>query len=166
MAVQVVKNLMAQPVRVTLNVVGPIEDDYAGEVAAFIAANGLQERVHMHGLVSEAALNALYRSADVLLLTSLEESSPICVVEAMACGKPVIATDVGGVSHMVHSGQNGFLVKPEDETRMTEFVNAIVKDRDLRQRLGRVGRDMALRGWSSEAVALQTYDAYREILHG
>jgi glycosyltransferase involved in cell wall biosynthesis len=84
----------------------------------------------------------------------------------MACGKPIIATDVGGVAYMVRSGKNGFLAQPRDDKNLTASVSAVVQDRKLRNRLGRAGRDMALSCWSSEAVALQTYEAYKEILRG
>jgi glycosyltransferase involved in cell wall biosynthesis len=113
--------------------------------------------------VSSEELRALYRAADVFLLTSVEESSPIAIVEAMAAGKPIVATDVGGVSEMVASGENGTICSAGDDDGIGRAVSEIVRDRELRERFGEASRERATARWSARAVALATYDAYAEI---
>jgi glycosyltransferase involved in cell wall biosynthesis len=106
----------------------------------------------------------LYLKCDVFLLTSLEESSPISIVEAMAVGKPVVSTDVGGVSEIVEDGRNGFLADIGDYRKLAESIIKIVNDRNMRAKFGAASSEIAMRDWSSQAVAAKTYKMYQEIL--
>ena len=74
---------------------------------------GIEDRVHWLGLQPRERLPALLNAVDVLLLPSAFEGMPITVLEALACGLPVVATDVGGVGLVVHDGRNGRLAAPD-----------------------------------------------------
>ena len=87
-------------------------------------------------------------------------------VEAMAAGKPVVSTDVGGVSEIVRDGENAFLAGIGDYKNIAHFVTRIVGDRDLREKLGKASSEIAMADWSSRAVAMETYRMYEEILDG
>jgi glycosyltransferase involved in cell wall biosynthesis len=78
---------------------------------------------------------------DVLLLTSHSEANPICLLEAMAAGKPVVSTRVGSVTETVLPGQNGFLVDPGDTQGMADRVCELLTDRRRAAEMGRVGRE-------------------------
>jgi len=85
-------------------------------------------------------LPKIYCDLDIVALTSLNEGTPVSVIEAMAAGKPVVATNVGGVSSIVKNNINGFLVNPQDVQALSDAIMKLLKDSDLRQKMGREGQ--------------------------
>jgi len=79
---------------------------------------------------------------DVLVLTSLWEGLPIVFAEAMASGKPVVATDVDGAKEAIIEGVNGFLVEPHNIEKFAERIIRLIRDRNLAQKMGSEGRKM------------------------
>lgn len=79
---------------------------------------------------------------DILVLTSRWEGLPIVFLEAMAAGKPVIATSVCGNSEIIKDGKNGFLVPPGDYKALSEKIALLLKDKKLRENMGRQGFEM------------------------
>ena len=86
----------------------------------------------------------LYRMSDVLVLTSDWEGTPNVVLEAMASGLPVAATDVGGVADLVRHGVTGLLAAPEDEGHLLENLAALVENANFRAELGANARDFVV----------------------
>ena len=77
---------------------------------------------------------------DVFVLTSLWEGLPISVLEAMAASRPVVSTHTGGVAEIIVEGKSGFLVPPKDMNKMSERLIVLLKDKDLRMRMGENAR--------------------------
>jgi glycosyltransferase involved in cell wall biosynthesis len=163
-AVKAIKCSLEENANIRLHVVGPLESEYKTEVDELIDRHRLSENVIIHGLVSAEELRDLYLKCDVFLLTSLEESSPISIVEAMAVGKPVVSTDVGGVSEIVEDGRNAFLADTGDYRKLAESIVKIVNDRNMRAKFGAASSEIAMHDWSSQTVASKTYKMYQEIL--
>jgi L-malate glycosyltransferase len=84
-------------------------------------------------------MSEIYRKADVLISTSEREGSPNAVLEAMAYGLPVIASNVGGTSEIL-SDQSGILVAPDDEKALVNAAAELICNRELRQQLGCAGK--------------------------
>ncbi len=96
---------------------------------------------------------------DVLVLTSLWEGVPVCVLEAMAAQKPVVATDTGGVAEIVRDGLTGYLVKPHDMAHMAERLRHLLEDEHLRRDMGSsakksLGEDFTVSNMSKNTEAL------------
>jgi glycosyltransferase involved in cell wall biosynthesis len=112
-------------------------------VAAAVQAGGLSERVELLG--ARADIPELLARSDVFVLSSRSEGFPVSILEAMAAGLPVVATDVGGVAEAVEDGETGFLVPAADSEALARALERLVSDADLRRRLGAAGRARALR---------------------
>ncbi len=98
----------------------------------------------------------LYQQSDLFVLPTRADCSPWVVIEAMACGLPVVSCRVGGVTEMAPDGETGFLTAPDDYGALAERLDALVADAALRRRLGAAGLE--------RARALYGLDNYRALL--
>ncbi len=102
-------------------------------------------------------------AADVLLLPSRSEGRPNVVLEAQACGIPVVATAVGGTPELVRDGETGLLIEPDNATALAAAIDRLRADGDLRDRLAVAGREQAEQlTWAASAE--QMLGIYREAL--
>ena len=129
-----------------------------------VESAGLGGRVVFAGRVAHEQVPVWYRSADLFVLPSEFDNSPNVALEAMACGVPVVATDVGGVGEYVKNGVNGQLVAANDRVALAEQIALYVSDSELARRTGRHNRDEAVRrySWTHSARALR--DVYVRVL--
>jgi len=97
------------------------------------------------GRVASSDVPGYLQAADLFVFPSHSEGLPQAVLEAMNCGLPVVATDVGGTSEAVKEGETGLLVPAQDPRRLGEAISRLVADASLRQRLGAAGLAYALR---------------------
>lgn len=106
---------------------------------------GLHKDIIFAGKVSENDLSKYYNLADVVVLPSIDKSEAFGIVltEAMACGKPVIASDLPGVRSVVENEVNGFLVEPKNEKMLAEKINLIFLSQELKKRFGEKSRKLA-----------------------
>ncbi|MGI5839473.1 MAG: glycosyltransferase family 4 protein [bacterium] len=107
---------------------------------SYVRAAGLGQQVVFLGYRED--IPALLAEADIFLLTSLREGLPRCLMEAMAAGKPVVATAVRGSRDLIRDGINGFLVPPHDSTATAAALRRLLADAPLRAEFGARGREM------------------------
>jgi glycosyltransferase involved in cell wall biosynthesis len=129
-----------------------------------VARLGLEDAVRFLGPVAPEELAGEYARAACLVLVSRQETLPVAVQEAMAVGLPVIASPVGGVPHLVREGETGFLVPHGDPAALAERMVRLLRDGELRRRMGSVGRSVAEERFRLEDVCRRTLDVYREVL--
>jgi glycosyltransferase involved in cell wall biosynthesis len=121
----------------------------------------MQEGVEYLGRLSD--VRPLLAEADVFLFPSFyREGVPRAILEAAATGLPVVAFDVPGVREAVIEGESGYLVPDRDIDSLTARVETLLKDEELRLRMGRAGRLMVERDFDVQAVERQYLDLYRE----
>ena len=133
---------------------------YYRQVQDFVASEGLETNVRFLGLLDSLPLRQEYAHCAAVVLASRQETAPMAVIEAMAAGKPVVATRVGGVPDLVQDGQSGFIVKVGDVEGLARRILELLTNRDLRQIMGQRGRQLASR------FALQTIVAqYRQLYY-
>ncbi len=106
---------------------------------------GVSDLIRYLGTIPYDRLEKAYQYADIFVLTSLSEGMPSVILEAMGCGLPVVASDVGGNNELVEEGVNGYLIRGDDVEKLAEKLAALINDAGLRQRLGRAGRERAIR---------------------
>ncbi|MER6629737.1 glycosyltransferase family 4 protein [Streptomyces sp. NPDC000987] len=136
------------------------DPEYVARLRALIRRHGLEDRVHLAGPRSGAALDASYAAADLMVLTSYAETYGMAVTEALARGIPVLATDVGGLPEAVgrapDGGVPGILVPPEDPAALAAELRGWFGEADVRRRLKAAARSRraALDGWATTARSL------------
>ncbi|HEY2594080.1 MAG TPA: glycosyltransferase, partial [Chloroflexota bacterium] len=129
------KVLIEEP-RARFLVIG--DGERRAELEAIVERLGIGDAVEFMGWRRDMV--SVYADLDVVALTSLNEGSPVALIEAMASSRPVISTRVGGVPEVVIDGVTGLTVPPSDSTAMAEGVLKLLRDRDLAARLSAEGR--------------------------
>jgi glycosyltransferase involved in cell wall biosynthesis len=105
-----------------------------------------------------------YAAFDALILPSANEGTPVSAIEALAGGRPVVATRVGGVPDVVRDGVDGFLVEPGDVDAMADRLARLAADPDLRRRMGEVGASSVRERYAVERLLDDTDELYRRLL--
>lgn len=122
---------------------------------------GLENIVRFAGKVSDQELIAAYQQCDILVLPSINqgEAFGIVLVEAMAAGKPVIASNLPGVRSVFRDGQEGLLVEPGNADDLAQKISNLVNNDDLRSDMGKAARKLAWGkyAWKAIGLRLKTY---------
>ncbi len=140
----------------------PGESDLRGLIEERIASHALQDRFVLTGFRSDVP--ALMDRMEICCLASNSEGMPNVLLEAMAAGRPVVATRVGGVPELVDDGENGFLVELGDTRGFADAVCRLLREPELARRMGRKGRDRAARRHSCVEAAGELEVIYRDAL--
>lgn len=136
--------------RVKELVTQPFQVEVVGTGAAKSELDELAEQMEVSDLIQYAGtipydrLEQSYQYADIFVLTSLSEGMPSVILEAMGCGLPVIASDVGGNNEIVREGENGFLIQGDDIATLAQRLAALISNAALRQRMGQRSRELSL----------------------
>jgi glycosyltransferase involved in cell wall biosynthesis len=144
-------------VRLRIGGSGPLE----GDVQRRVAASRARDRIELLGHVERARAPDLIRGGDVFCAPSFAEPFGMSVLEAMACGRPVVATDAGGTRHLV-GGDGGRLVPPGDAAALAAALGELVADPGLRRRMGTHNRRTVEQRFSWSRVGDRLEAAYAE----
>ena len=145
---------------------GPLE----GELRALIDTLGLAEAVTLPGACSQQELIPELQRADLFALASFvtddgdRDGVPNVLVEAMACGLPVVSTTVAGIPELVESGENGVLVPPRDVAALAGALAALLRDPAERARMARAARRTVVEHFDLQAAAQQIADLFEKAL--
>lgn len=137
---------------------------YTSTLRDYVRTHGLEGNVVFRGLLSHQQMLEAYAECSVMALTSLQETQPMAVIEAMAAGKPVVATRVGGVADLIADGRTGFVVESGDHGYLVQRLESLLSDEDLRHRIGRAAREAASARFRIGVVAAKYVDVYRGVL--
>lgn len=102
--------------------------------------SGLGDKINFRGWIDKRQLLEEYQQGDVLVFPSLDEGMPNAVLEAMACGLPVVATRIAGIVDLVCHGENGYLYDPHDVRAGIDFTKRLIEDERQRKRMGKESR--------------------------
>ena len=126
---------------------------------------GLQDCVRLHGRLRPEEVLQRLQQADAFLLSSLSEGISNAVLEAMACGLPVVTTDCGGMREAVTDGVEGFVVPVRDAEAMAAALLRLAVDVGLRQRIGAAARARIVREFSLNRQIAQWLELFRSVLN-
>lgn len=138
------------------------EGEYQRKLQRMIVDNDLQERVILTGF--RADVRPVLAALDVFVLPSLYEGMSYSLMEAMAAGLPVVATNVVGNRDLVVHGESGLLVPPSDPPALSGALLRLLNDPTLRERLGKGAREAARSRPSPRQMADQVMELYRSVL--
>ena len=122
---------------------GPHGEEEVAALHRLVTESGLSRHVGFWPPQRHELLSTFYRAADCCIVPSRSESFGLVALEAAACGIPVVAAAVGGLTTLVEDGETGYLVEPGDAAGFAEHVGEIVADDALRARLGKAAAEMA-----------------------
>lgn len=151
----------------------------AGQEAEFVIAGSGREETNLRQLARKLKIaekvtfaphvreyTKVLEALDIFVLPSLQQALGTVMLEAMALGKPVIASSVGGVHSVVKHNQNGLLIPGRDPVALAKAVSHLLKNRADAQRLGAAAREQVAREFTVERMAHQTAHLYRQVMSG
>jgi glycosyltransferase involved in cell wall biosynthesis len=127
-----IKDLIVEHSNLKLTIAGdgPKKD----EINATVKNLNLKNKVQISGYVND--VNSLYHAADIFVIASSSEGSPISLLEAMAHSLPIIATNVGSIPTMIRDQKEGLLIEANDQNALTKVLKRFINDRELAERCG------------------------------
>ncbi len=122
----------------------------------------LNDCVTLTGTIGEGEVRDLLNNCDAFLLPSygLGEAAPVCVMEAMSCGIPVVCSLIGGTADMIENGVDGFLTPQKDSAAIAEALKKIILDADLAAEIGQQARATALAKFDYRINAARLLDSF------
>jgi glycosyltransferase involved in cell wall biosynthesis len=152
--------------------VGDFELELVGEgeqrpvLERMVSDLGLTRRVRFTGWVARDRIADHYRRADIFVTATTWEGMPNTVLEAMACGLPIVGTQASGLHELVRDGVNGYLVTIKDPNALAEALARLIDNGYERRRMGRQSRRLAEREFAWEYIAGQYVRVYEQVVDG
>lgn len=137
---------------------GPLKSKYQ-ELALTL---GIASRVHFIGHRTD--IEALLQDSYVGVLTSNAEGFANVILEYMAAGLPVVATDVGGASEAIIAGETGFIVKPKDSVAMAGQISYLLSNPEKAREMGKKGKERVIKHFSQDRLTTEVLDLYQSLL--
>ena len=138
-------------------------DDEMARLQAMREQAGVKDLVTFLGKRSQVTLPYYYSAAEAVVVPSHYESFGMVALEAMACGTPVVASQVGGLAFLVQDGVTGFTVPVDDPQALADRLMVLTNDHDLRQKLGNQAVEVA-RKYDWHNIAGQIFDLYKSLI--
>ena len=149
------------PIKLMIVGAGPFRDT----LEKMTSEMQLKNRVIFAGHVTNEDIPALYNAADIYLFPSLrKEGLPLTVIEAMSCGKPVVATFSGSLKGVVQDGFNGFLFPRGDVTAAADFIKILINDQALARSMSANSRNLSLKHFNIDRMLDLTIETFQTLL--
>lgn len=123
---------------------------------------GIQQKVKFLGYQKDAV--AYIKAADIMVMPSMIEGLPGVILEALSCGKPVIASSVGGIPEVVHNGLNGYVIEEFDTSAYQSRIREVLNDQNLREEMGRNAQKLIDREFLMPKISRHFQSIYKDIL--
>jgi len=168
--IRALAQLVASGARVQCKMVG--EGPLRGELEAEIRSHGLEETVLLLGARPNEEVRRSLSEADVFVLPSIvapdgqTEGIPFALMEAMACGLPVVASEVGGIRELVRHEENGLMVSPGDVDLLASNLRRLYEDDDLSIKLGAAARETVVRSYNAQVELDKKLGLFRKHRRG
>ena len=152
--------LVNLPDMVQVHLYGNEDVNYRGQLNTFIHTHNLESRVHFHGYVNNNDLSNIYKCHDVFVLPSLNEGFPVCLLEAMACGLPVLSSDSGGgAAYMLQQTNGGELFDIKSTQELVSIIKKLMNDKGVYEKY----QDNAVKNVRIHFSVEQEIEAYNSL---
>jgi glycosyltransferase involved in cell wall biosynthesis len=142
---------------------GPRRSSYRQMVEGLAHELGVRDKVEFSDMIPRKELLEHYQQARLTVVPSLFENFPFTCLEAMSCGCPVIASNVGGLPEMIEDGVSGFLFQPDNKKELAEKIVALLSDPALAESMGNEAAIRVRRYYSQEVIIPQVLNVYRQL---
>lgn len=139
------------------------EGPFKNSILSRVNKLNLRKSVTLVGRVDEEDLPKVYAASDLVVLPSLMEGFGIVLLEAMASGRPCVATRVGGTEEAIIDGENGFFVPSADPYSLSRAIYTLLTNDNLAKDLGRAGRKRVEKNFTWDKIAKRTIEVYKEV---
>lgn len=139
---------------------GPLEN----ELKEYVTKAGLNSSVIFLGYVPDPT--STYNSADIFVISSASEGSPIALIEAMAASLPIIATSVGAIPEMLINRKNAIIIPKNDLKALVDSLRHLIVCPNLSKALGDAARQSFLRNYTADVMAKSYFETYKNIING
>lgn len=163
MAIEVCKELSKGWPGVQLTMIGPDKDGSMSKVQQLARASGLGSQVYIRGQMSKGAWIQESQMANVFINTTRADNTPVSVLEALALGLPLVSTNVGGIPHLLQQEETALLVNEGDSKAMSQAIQRIMTEPELREKLIQQGRALAEQMELKE-IAQQWEDLIKQVV--
>ena len=139
------------------------DGEMRGELEQLAENLGLKENIYFLGFRED--VDNIYADSDALIFPSLTEGAPFAIIEALASARPVVATDVGGISELIDDGRCGFVVPAKDPRALTEALLKLIRDEGLRKSFGENARSKVYPHLSHTRLVKDMEKIYLELVN-
>jgi N-acetyl-alpha-D-glucosaminyl L-malate synthase BshA len=139
---------------------GPKDD----ELKRIISQLHLEKYVIFTGKIFPTNIHKYYQAADIFVLPSYSEGLPLSILEAMACGLPIVTTNVGGIPEVVKNGENGFIIPSKNRQLLAQKLEIIAYNLDLRKKFGFKSTEIIIKEFSIEKKVEELAKLYEELI--
>ncbi len=158
---QAMRNLIDQRHNLHVLIVG--DGEYRRALIDYARSLHINDYVTFTGTRSDTPL--IYSSLDVFVLPSLQEAFPLVILEAMACGIPVVATDVGDIPRIIEENVSGFIIKPKSAEAIRNGIGRLLLNEDTAEQIGLAACTKVRENYSSELMARRYNEIYMQVLN-
>jgi colanic acid/amylovoran biosynthesis glycosyltransferase len=161
-ALLAIRDLLDQGIRACFHIIGTGSE--SSRLLFTIRDLHLDGKVHLHGRLTQFKVRSRLQQAHAFLLSSLSEGISNAVLEAMACGLPVVTTDCGGMAEAVTDGVEGLVVPVRDPEAMAAALARLASDSELSSRLGQAARQRVLKDFTLQRQIGKFLELYRGVI--
>ncbi len=148
------------------------EGKYRARIEKEIKQSGLDDHIKLHGACTQSHVRELLMISDIFVLASIptrqgdREGIPVSLMEGMAVGLPVVASNISGIPELVENGLCGFLTPPRDVNALAKSIGVLIEESSLRRKMGAAAREVILRDFNLESNARQLIHMFQAACTG
>ena len=161
--IEAVRKLSKKYPQVKLEIMGDGEEEKM-RLEGIMKKLNLKNEINFLGRIPREETSPYYQRADVFVLPSLNEGMSNAMLEALATGLPILATNTGGSKELIEEGENGYIIKKKNPQDIADKLEKLIKDPELRKKMGEASRKKALE-MSWEKVAKKYYQVYEKNIY-
>ncbi|EMA71063.1 glycosyltransferase family 4 protein [Halorubrum distributum] len=139
---------------------GPLQN----ELREYAEDIGINDRVFITGKINPESMPKYYAASDIFVSASQTEGLPITLLEAMAASLPIVGSDIPGINEMIIEGKNGFMFKHGNIHSLSQFMEQLANQPDLRKKFGRAGNTIAHYRFDIDTMSSKYSDLYSKVI--